>query len=73
MPSGAKATIHNDHTTGRTVLTDPATRVTIEVSPNRSFVMRSCRATTKVTNVTVVATAAVTMDDGEMAVFGPGK
>ena len=73
-PSAAKASIHNDHTSGRTALT-AITRVTgTGDSTNRSFVTHSCRAIVRVTNVMVATTDAVTMDAGEMADYpGPGK
>ena len=73
-PNAAKASIHNDHTTGETALTATTRVMATEVSTNRSFVTRLCRAIAKVTNVTVGIIDAVTMDDGVMADFhGPGK
>ena len=73
MPSVAKATIRNDHTSGKTVLT-ATTRVTeTRVSTSKFFATHLSKATMKVTSVTVGATAAVTTDDGETAVYGPGK
>jgi len=73
MPSVAKATIRNDHTSGKTVVTVTTRAMETGVSTNKFFATHLSKATTKVTSVTVGATAAVTMDDGETAVFGPGK
>ena len=73
MPNVVKATIRNDHTSGRTAMTATTRATETGVSTNRSFVTHLSKATTKVTSVTVGATAAVTTDDGETAVYGPGK
>ena len=73
MPSVAKATIRNDRTSGRTAMTATTRATETGVSTNKSFVTHLFKATTKVTNVTVGATAAVTTDDGALAVYGPGK
>ena len=73
MPNVAKATIRNDHTSGKTVVTG-TTRVTeTRVNTSKLFATHLSKATMKVTNVTVGATAAVTTDDGALAVYGPGK
>src|SRR6478736_1517948 len=64
----AKISIRNDHTSGRTAPTAITHVTETGVSTNRCFVTHLCRATVRVTNVTVATTDAVTtMDDGEMA------
>ena len=73
MRSTAKVSIHSDHTSGRTAPMATTHVTKTEVSTNRSFVTHSSKATVKVTSVTVGTTAAATMDDGETAVYGPGK
>jgi hypothetical protein len=76
MPSITGASIRNDLTSGRTAMTATARVMETEVSSNRSFVTRLCRATVKAISATVATTtdAVTTTDDGVMAGFhGPGK
>ena len=73
-PSGARASIRSDRTIGGTALTAITHVMETEVNTNRCFVTHLFRDIVKVTNVTVGTIDAVTMDDGEMAVYrGPGN
>jgi hypothetical protein len=72
-PNAVKATIHSDHTSGKTAMTATARVMETEANSNRSFVTHLYKATAKGTNVTAGTTDAVTMGDGETTEFRPGK
>ena len=78
MPSVARISIHNDLTSGRTATAVTTHLTEIVDSTNKCFEMRLYRVTRKAIRV-MVATAAVTTDDGEITTddgemaAGPGK
>ena len=78
MLSVARASIHNDLTSGRTATAVTTHLTEIVDSTNKCFEMRLYRVTRKAIRVMAV-TAAVTTDDGEITTddgevaAGPGK
>jgi len=73
MPSVARASTHNDLTSGRTATAVTTHPTEIVDSTNKCFEMRLYRVTEKAIRVMAdITAAAVTMEDGEMAAC-PGK